>query len=82
MFKLIIQSKEAGDLYSYFQNKTVAIIGYDDQGYQHAQRLREFDVEILVVLREGTPNEHWLESGFEIVSVWEAVDRADILQVW
>lgn len=79
---LIKQHNETNEMLSYFSGKTIAIIGYDEQGYQHAKTLSEHNIEILVVLREGTPVDHWREEGFDVVSVWEAVDRAQILQVW
>ncbi|WP_191090712.1 Rossmann-fold NAD(P)-binding domain-containing protein [Niallia endozanthoxylica] len=67
---------------SYFRNKTVAIMGYDEQGYEHAKKLRELNAEVLVVLRDGTEDAHWRKEGFEILPLWEAVDKANILQVW
>ena len=79
---MIKQENEMDELLSYFTGKTIAIIGYDEKGYQHAKTLRNHNIEILVVLREGTSDEHWRNEGFEVVSVWEAVDRAHILQVW
>ncbi|OLN22246.1 hypothetical protein BTO30_10890 [Domibacillus antri] len=79
----MIKQRDSEDLiHSYFRNKTVAIIGYDEQGYQHAKKLRELNAEVLVVLRDGTEEAHWKKEGFEVISVWEAVDRATILQVW
>ncbi|OMP68434.1 NAD(P)-dependent oxidoreductase [Domibacillus epiphyticus] len=79
----MIKQRDSEDLiHLYFRNKTVAIIGYDEQGYQHAKKLREMNAEVLVVLREGTEDVHWKKEGFEVISVWEAVDRAHILQVW
>lgn len=67
---------------SYLKGKTVAILGYENHGYDHAQKLRLSGIPVLVVLREGTSNEKWEEDGLHVVSVWEAVEKADVIQVW
>ncbi|WP_258000505.1 hypothetical protein [Bacillus sp. Marseille-P3661] len=77
-----MKSDSLDEMLSYFSGKTIAILGYDDQGFEHAKKLTEYNVNVLVVLRECTSDERWKKAGFEVVSVWDAVDKADILQVW
>lgn len=68
----------------YFQGKTIAILGYrDDGGRQQAQALRENGIDVVIGLREE--DEVWviaLNDGFPVYNVWEAVEHADIAQVW
>jgi ketol-acid reductoisomerase len=67
---------------SYLNGKIVAILGYGNQGSDHAQKLRDSGIRVIVALREGTSWNGWKEDDFEVLSVWEAVDKADIIQVW
>jgi ketol-acid reductoisomerase len=67
---------------SYFKNKTVAILGYGDNGKDHAHKLREEGIDVVVALRHDVPSAGWKEDGFRVVSVYEAVDEADVIQVW
>lgn len=64
------------------QNKTVAVIGYGSQGHAQAQNLRDSGIEVLVGQRPGGRNyELAKEHGFEPLSVAEAAERADLIQV-
>jgi len=66
----------------YIRGRVVAICGYQYEGLAQARWLRENGVEVIVALREGFSQEMWEREGFEIVSIFEAADRADIFQVW
>jgi ketol-acid reductoisomerase len=68
--------------FSYFKNKTVAILGYGDNGKDHAHRLRNEGIQVVVALRHDVPSDGWKEQGFRVVSVYEAIDEADVIQVW
>jgi ketol-acid reductoisomerase len=68
---------------SYLQGKTVAIFGSGKEGIDHARMLRDNGIRVLVALREGTPaTPEWREEGFQVVSVYEAADQAQVIQVW
>ncbi|GAB7389174.1 hypothetical protein BSNK01_30120 [Bacillaceae bacterium] len=67
---------------SYLHGKTVAILGYGNQGYEHAHKLRQSGISVIVALREGTPRDKWEQDGFYLTSIWDAVDQADVIQVW
>jgi ketol-acid reductoisomerase len=74
--------RQTKEQFSHLIGKTVAVLGHDNQGAEHAQKLRECGIRVVVALREGTNWEGWREDGFEVVTVWEAVDIADVIQVW
>ena len=60
--------------------KKVAVIGYGAQGHAHALNLRDAGVNVIVALQAGARREAQARGdGFEIVSVAEATQRADVL---
>ncbi|HEX8901732.1 ketol-acid reductoisomerase [Vitreimonas sp.] len=60
--------------------KSVAVIGYGAQGHAHALNLRDAGVNVIVALQAGARREAQArDDGFEIVSVAEAAQRADVL---
>ncbi|OBX18327.1 ketol-acid reductoisomerase [Erythrobacter sp. QSSC1-22B] len=65
------------------KDKKVAIIGYGSQGHAHAQNLRDSGVtEVVVALRDGsTSAAKAREAGFEVKSVAEAAQWADLVMV-
>ncbi|MEJ5300349.1 MAG: ketol-acid reductoisomerase [Thermodesulforhabdaceae bacterium] len=64
------------------QGKKVAIIGYGSQGHAQAQNLRDSGVQVIVAQRPGSYNYNLaLEHGFKPVSVEEAAEQADIIQI-
>lgn len=70
--------------YSYLTGKTVAIFGTGIEGLEQAKRLRNNGIRVLVSLREGvkSPTSVWTDEGFDIVSIYEAVDQSQVVQVW
>lgn len=62
--------------------KTVAVLGFGSQGHAHAQNLRDSGVKVIVANRADSPNGRLAkEKGFELVSIEDAVDRADLIIV-
>ncbi|MFN7017777.1 MAG: ketol-acid reductoisomerase [Fimbriimonadales bacterium] len=62
-------------------NRTVAIIGYGSQGHAQAQNLRDSGVSVLIGARQGLSWERAQADGFEVCSVVEAVQRAEVLML-
>lgn len=64
--------------------KTIAILGYrDNGGQQQANSLRGKGIRVVIGLREE--DEFWNQAerdGFDVFNIWEAVEQADIAQVW
>lgn len=72
---------EDADL-SLLSGKKLAILGYGSQGHAHAQNLRESGVEVIVAQRPGSKNYDLAVShGFSPVSVKEAAEAADVIQI-
>jgi ketol-acid reductoisomerase len=65
---------------SIIQGKKVAIIGYGSQGHAHALNLKDSGVQVVVGLREGSPNvEKARKAGLEVKSVADAAKWADVI---
>ena len=62
-------------------SRTVAIIGYGSQGHAQAQNLRDSGVKVIIGARQGLSWERAQADGFEVCSVADAVQRADVLML-
>lgn len=69
---------------TYLKGKTVAILGYrKDGGQQRAQFLRDNGIKVVIGLRQQ--DEVWtdaVQDGYDVYTVWDATEQADIMQVW
>ena len=64
------------------QGKTIAIIGFGNQGGAQAQNLKDSGLKVIIAEVEGTPNyKNAQEAGFEVTSASEAAKRGDIIQI-
>jgi ketol-acid reductoisomerase len=61
--------------------KTVAVIGYGSQGHAHAQNLRDSGHQVVVGLRQGKSWAQAEDDGFQVMSVREACEAADVVMV-
>jgi ketol-acid reductoisomerase len=60
--------------------KTVAIVGYGNQGHAHALNLRDGGTEVVVAEAPGTPGwEQATAAGFAVTDAAEAAARGDII---
>ncbi|WP_405108410.1 ketol-acid reductoisomerase [Paenibacillus sp. FSL K6-1217] len=66
---------------SVLKGKTIAVIGYGSQGHAQAQNLRDSGLQVVIGLREGKSFETAKNDGFEVLSVADAVSRADVVQI-
>ena len=62
-------------------DKKIAIIGYGSQGHAQAQNLKDSGLDVLIGLRKGRSWDQALKDGFEVLSVAEAANRGDIVQL-
>jgi ketol-acid reductoisomerase len=69
-----------GDL-GILRDKTVAVIGYGNQGHAHALNLRDSCVDVIIGQRPGTSFDRATEDGFEPVPAADAAARADVLML-
>jgi ketol-acid reductoisomerase len=64
------------------RNKTIAIIGFGNQGGAQAQNLKDSGLHVIIAEVEGTPNwKNAQEAGFEVMWAEEAAKRGDIIQI-
>ena len=64
------------------RGKTIAIIGFGNQGGAQAQNLKDSGLHVIIAEVEGTPNwKNAQEAGFEVMSAAEASKRGDIIQI-
>lgn len=66
---------------SVLNNKTVAVLGYGNQGRAQAQNLRDSGVCTIIGGRPGKSSELAAQEGFEVLSIPEAVKKADIIHI-
>jgi len=67
---------------SYLKNKTVAVIGYGSQGHAQANNMRDSGVNVILGLRhDGKSFSKAKKDGFEVVSIKEAAEKGDIIQI-
>lgn len=67
--------------FNVLKGKTIAVIGYGSQGHAQAQNLRDSGLNVVIGLRQGRSFETAKNDGFEVFSVAEAVQRADVVQI-
>ncbi|ALS21814.1 acetohydroxy acid isomeroreductase [Paenibacillus naphthalenovorans] len=66
-----------------FAGKTIAVLGYSEDGAEYAKRLREQGYEVVIGLRERDvmwPRAE--QDGFKVMNLWNAIGASDIIQVW
>ena len=64
------------------KGKTIAIIGFGNQGGAQAQNLKDSGLKVVIAEVEGTPNwKNAQEAGFEVMAASEAAKIGDIVQV-
>lgn len=64
------------------KGKTVAIVGFGNQGKAHALNLKDSGVRVLVGLHKASKSaKKALEAGFEVLSVADATKKADIIMI-
>ncbi len=62
------------------KGKTVAIIGYGNQGHAHALNLKDSGIDVIVAEPAGTPGrEQAKTSGFPVTDAADACERGDII---
>ncbi|RSK28057.1 ketol-acid reductoisomerase [Bacillus sp. HMF5848] len=62
-------------------NKTVAVIGYGSQGHAHALNMKESGVNVIVGLRPGKSWDQAQADGFNVMTVREASEQADVIMI-
>jgi ketol-acid reductoisomerase len=64
------------------KDKTIAVIGFGNQGAAQSQNLKDSGVKVIIAEVEGTPNwKNAQEAGFEVMSAGEAAKIGDIVQL-
>ncbi len=71
---------EDADL-QYLSDKRIAIIGYGSQGHAQAQNLKDSGLDVIIGLRKGRSWDQAMTDGFEVLSVAEAAQEGDIIQI-
>ncbi|MCX7999004.1 MAG: ketol-acid reductoisomerase [Leptospiraceae bacterium] len=64
------------------KGQTIAVIGYGSQGHAQAQNMKDSGLKVIIGLRPGSKSvEDAKKAGFEVYSVSEAAEKADIIQI-
>ncbi|MFN4032760.1 MAG: ketol-acid reductoisomerase [Fimbriimonadales bacterium] len=63
------------------QQRTIAILGYGSQGRAQALNLRDSGLQVIVGARRGLSWERAQSDGFEVLTVPDAVARAEVLML-
>ncbi|GAB3296486.1 NAD(P)-binding domain-containing protein [Epidermidibacterium keratini] len=64
---------------SHLDGKTVAVIGYGNQGHAQAQNLRDSGIEVIVGNRDDEYADASREAGFETLPIADAAKQADVV---
>lgn len=76
-----IYYEEDADL-STLKGKTIAVIGYGNQGSPQANCMKDSGLNVIIGLRpEGNSWERAKKDGFEVFSVTDAVKKADVIHM-
>lgn len=60
------------------EGRTVAVLGYGNQGRAQARNLRASGIEVVVGNRDDQYRETAIDDGFEVVGITEAAARGDV----
>ena len=63
------------------KNKTVAVIGYGNQGMAQAMNMRDSGVKVIIGLRKGKTAEAAERDGFKVLSISDATKTANIIHI-
>ena len=64
------------------KKRTIAVIGYGNQGHAQAQNLKDSGLKVIVAdLKESHNWRQAKEAGFEVMEAREAAQRADVIQI-
>jgi len=63
------------------EGKTVAIIGYGNQGSAQAQNMRDSGLDVIIGSRKGRGYDSASEDGFDVMPIDEAAKKADIIHI-
>ena len=66
---------------SVLEGKTIAIIGYGNQGGAQAQNMRDSGVNVIIGSIEDDSGKKAREDGFEVLPISEAAEKADIIHI-
>ncbi|MDR2351495.1 MAG: ketol-acid reductoisomerase [Endomicrobium sp.] len=67
---------------SLLKGKTIAILGYGNQGHAHALNLRDSGINVVVIQREGGVNyKKAIEDGWKPLNIAEAVKQVDWIHI-
>lgn len=67
---------------THLDNKTIAMIGYGNQGRPHALNLRDSGHNVIVGVRENGPSsQHATDDGFTVMPIADATQKADFLML-
>ena len=63
------------------QDKTIAVMGYGAQGRAQALCMKDSGLNVIIGLREGKSFDTAKAEGFEVLSVKDAAEKADIIHI-
>jgi ketol-acid reductoisomerase len=63
------------------RNKKIAVFGYGSQGHSQAQNLRDSGFQVMIGARPGKSWDKAVRDGFDVKSVKEAAEEADVMMM-
>ena len=67
---------------SLLEGKTIAVIGYGNQGHAHALNAKESGCNVIIGLYEGSRSwDKAVKQGFEVYTATEAAKKADVIMI-
>ncbi len=63
------------------EGKTIAVIGFGNQGSAQAQNMRDSGLDVIIGSRRGRGWDNAEEEGFDVIPIEEAAEKADIVHI-
>ncbi len=66
----------------YYRGKLIAILSFSSRALEEAEHLRKHGIRVIIGHRLDYDLVDWKDKGFDTYTIWEAVERGEIIQVW
>lgn len=73
---------ESDFINTHYKGKLITILSFSSRALEEAEKLRKHGIQVIIGHRLDYDLTDWDGKGFETYSIWEAVERGEIIQIW